>query len=141
MTSTPGPDPRPDTPDTPKEPSGLAGTVARAVLGLVVLVLFLGVGTAITDGAGLPVPGSVVGMVLLTMALQFRLIRIAWVRPAADVILRHMGLLFVPPGVAVMVHADLIAAEWLPILAGSAASTVAVLIVVGRMQQWIERDG
>jgi holin-like protein len=110
------------------------------VLALAGLGAFLAAGTLIADGARLPVPGSVLGMVLLTAALQLRWIRLAWVRPAADLLLRHMGLLFVPPGVAVMVYADLIRAEWLPILAGSIASTVAVLVVVGRAQQWLERD-
>jgi holin-like protein len=114
--------------------------VLRLLLALAVLGVFLGAGTLIVDGARLPVPGSVLGMVLLTGALQLGWIRLAWVRPAADLLLRHMGLLFVPPGVAVLVHAELIRAEWLPIVAGSAVSTVAVLVVVGRVQQRLERD-
>jgi holin-like protein len=114
--------------------------VLRLLLALGVLAVFLGAGMLVVDGARLPVPGSVLGMVLLTGALQLRWIRLAWVRPAADLLLRHMGLLFVPPGVAVLVHAELIRAEWLPIVAGSAVSTVAVLVVVGRVQQRLERD-
>jgi holin-like protein len=112
---------------------------ARVLLALAVLVAFLAAGAMVADGVGLPVPGSVVGMVLLTVALQARVVRPSWVRPAADLLLRHMGLLFVPPGVAVMVHADLIRAEWLPILVGSAVSTIAVLLTVGWVQQRLER--
>jgi putative effector of murein hydrolase LrgA (UPF0299 family) len=41
--------------------------------------------------------------------------------------------------VAVMVYAELIRAEWLPILAGSAISTIAVLLTVGWVQQRMER--
>ncbi len=111
----------------------------RLVAALVVLVVFLAAGTVVADGAGLPIPGSVIGMVLLAGALQLGLVRPDWVRPAADVLLRHMGLLFVPPGVAVMVYTDLIRSEWLPILGGSVASTLAVLVVVGRLQQRLER--
>jgi holin-like protein len=116
----------------------LARTTLRTVLALGVLGLFLAAGTLVADGARLPVPGSVLGMVLLTGALQLGWIRLAWVRPAADLLLRHMGLLFVPPGVAVMIHAELIRAEWLPILVGSVVSTVVVLVVVGRIQQRVE---
>jgi holin-like protein len=119
----------------------LARASLRLLLALAVLGLFLAAGTLVADGARLPVPGSVVGMVLLTGALQLRWIRLAWVRPAADLLLRHMGLLFVPPGVAVMVHAELIRAEWLPIVAGSVVSTVVVLVVVGRIQQRVEERG
>jgi holin-like protein len=117
----------------------LAGATLRLILALGVLGLFLAAGTLVADGARLPVPGSVLGMVMLTGALQLRWIRLAWVRPAADLLLRHMGLLFVPPGVAVMVHAELIRAEWLPIVAGSVVSTVVVLVVVGRVQQRFEQ--
>jgi holin-like protein len=116
----------------------LARATLRLILALGVLGLFLAAGTLVADGARLPVPGSVLGMVMLTGALQLRWIRLAWVRPAADLLLRHMGLLFVPPGVAVMVHAELIRAEWLPIVAGSVVSTVVVLVVVGRVQQRFE---
>jgi holin-like protein len=122
------------------DPLNAGRAVLRLLLALGVLGVFLGAGTLIVDGSRLPVPGSVLGMVLLTGALQLRWIRLAWVRPAADLLLRHMGLLFVPPGVAVMVHAELIRAEWLPIVVGSAVSTVAVLVVVGRVQQRLEPD-
>jgi holin-like protein len=111
----------------------------RLLLALAVLVAFQAAGSLSAGLLGLPVPGSVLGMVLLTLALQLRLVRVAWVRPAADLLLRHMGLLFVPPGVAVMVHVELIRAEWLPILVGSAVSTVAVLLAVGWVQQRMER--
>jgi holin-like protein len=117
----------------------LARATLRLILALGVLGLFLAAGTLVADGARLPVPGSVLGMVMLTGSLQLRWIRLAWVRPAADLLLRHMGLLFVPPGVAVMVHAELIRAEWLPIVAGSVFSTVVVLVVVGRVQQRFEQ--
>ncbi len=112
--------------------------LTRALAALVLIVLFLVAGVLIAEHARLPVPGSVLGMVLLTLALQTRVIRPSWVRPAADLLLRHMALFFVPPGVAVMVHADLIRAEWLPIVVGSAASTVAVLLTVGWVQQRLE---
>jgi holin-like protein len=135
LTSTRDPDPTAD------RSRGVGVTVWRLAVAMALLAGFLAVGIMVADRARLPIPGSVLGMVLITVAFQLDVIPVAWVRPAADLLLRHMGLLFVPPGVAVMVHADLIRAEWLPILAGSAASTVAVLLVVGWVQQRMERDG
>jgi holin-like protein len=121
--------------------TGWAITGGRLLAALALLLLFLALGTLAADAARLPIPGSVVGMVLLTAALRAGIVRTTWVRPAADLLLRHMGLLFVPPGVAVMVHVDLIRAEWPAILVGSAVSTVAVLLVVGGVQQRLERRG
>jgi holin-like protein len=129
-------------PERPPFPLRLLRGAGRMALAMGFLGVFLALGAWVADALALPVPGSVIGMVALAGALQLRVIRVRWVRPAADLLLRHMGLLFVPPGVAVMVHADLIRDEWLPILTGSAVSTLAVLVVVGWVQQRMERrDG
>ncbi|MBW3571222.1 MAG: CidA/LrgA family protein [Gemmatimonadetes bacterium] len=98
-------------------------------------------GDAFARALRLPLPGSVAGMLMLARGLRMRWIPERAVRPAAELLIRNMALLFVPAGVGVMVYAGLLGREWLPILAGSAASTVAVLLVVGWMQQRMERGG
>jgi holin-like protein len=78
----------------------------------------------------LPVPGPVVGMVFLFVVLQVR-------RPgpeagvvrAADLLLRHLSLLFVPAGVGVVQYLPAIAAAALPIVAGLLVSWLAALLV------------
>jgi holin-like protein len=113
-------------------------TVAAHGAALALLLAFLGAGEAVAWAVRAPIPGSVLGMVLLTAALRAGLVRVAWVRPAADPLLRHMGLLFVPPGVGVMVHFDVIRAEWPAIVGGSVVGTVAVLLVVAAVAQRLE---
>jgi holin-like protein len=98
-------------------------------------------GDAVAGFARLPLPGSVVGMLMLAGALHLGWIRAEWVRPAAELLIRHMALLFVPAGVGVMTYGGLLRAEWLPIVAASAVSTIAVLAVVGWLQQRQEADG
>jgi holin-like protein len=76
--------------------------------GLALLLLCQSAGEVAARGAHLPLPGPVLGM-LLTLAL------LAWpaVRPpvgaAADVLLAHLSLLFVPVGVGVVTHLAVIA--------------------------------
>jgi holin-like protein len=112
--------------------------LAAGGLAFTLLLVFLAAGEAVAWALGLPVPGSVLGMVLLTGALRAGLVGVERVRPAADPLLRHMGLLFVPPGVAVMVHFDLIRAQWPAIVAGSVVGTVAVLLVVAVVAERLE---
>jgi holin-like protein len=114
---------------------------ARYLLGLLILLAFLWMGDALARGLRLPLPGSVAGMLMLTAALRLRWVPERAVQPAAELLIRNMGLLFVPAGVGVMAYAGLLRREWLPVIAASAASTVAVLLVVGWMQQRMERDG
>ncbi|MBV9773408.1 MAG: CidA/LrgA family protein [Gemmatimonadetes bacterium] len=109
--------------------------------GLAVLLAFLYAGEWVVRATGVPVPGSVVGMVLLTLALRLGIVPLALVRSAADLLLRHMGLLFVPPGVGLMLYGGLLRAQWLPIAGASVCGTLAVLLVVGSLQQRQEGDG
>ena len=83
----------------------------------------------------LPVPGPVIGMLLLFATLVARGGAPRLVRETAQGLLRHLSLLFVPAGVGVMVHTERIAAEWLPILVAlvlSTAATIAVTALVMR---------
>jgi holin-like protein len=116
-------------------------SAAHYALGLVILLAFLWTGDALASAGRLPLPGSVMGMLLLAGALRMRWIPERAVRPAAELLVRNMALLFVPAGVGVMAYAGLLRREWLPIAAGATASTVAVLLVVGWMQQRLEGDG
>lgn len=74
--------------------------------GIAVLLFFQLIGETLVFLSGLPVPGPVVGLVLLFLALQasrtlapaFR----APVEQVADVLLANLGLLFVPAGVGIV---------------------------------------
>ena len=61
-------------------------------------------GEGVTRALSLPVPGPVVGLALLFVALLASDRVRALVPPVADGILRHLSLLFVPAGVGVVGH-------------------------------------
>jgi len=111
----------------------------RIALSLAILLGYLYAGQWITGLLGVPVPGSVAGMVLLTASLRSGVLRLEWVRPAADVLVRHLAFLFVPPGVGLMLYFGLIRDEWPAIVAGTVASTAAVFVVVGLLAQRLAR--
>jgi holin-like protein len=117
-----------------------AADAGRLVLGFVILLALLFAGAWIVDALRLPLPGSVVGMLMLAAALRLRWLPERTVKDAAELLIRNMALLFVPAGVGVMVYGGLLAREWLPIVVASAASTVAVLLAVGWLQQRQEAD-
>ena len=61
------------------------------ILQLAILFAFLALGEAVTALAGIPVPGSITGMILLTVSLQTRLIRIEWVERGASLLVDNLG--------------------------------------------------
>ncbi len=75
----------------------------------------------------LPVPGPVIGMVLLLLFLKLRPRALAALRETSLGLLQHLSLLFVPAGVGVMVHWDRLAAEGVAIVVAIVASTVLAL--------------
>lgn len=83
----------------------------------------------------LPVPGPVIGMALLFVGLILRGGPTAALEETTGGILKHLSLLFVPAGVGIMRHLDLIAAQWLPILLAVLVSTALTIALTGWVMQ------
>jgi holin-like protein len=77
----------------------------------------------------IPVPGPVLGMILLFLTLILRKGSGESLDSASSALLSHLSLLFVPAGVGMMVHFDRIANEWLPISVALVLSTVLTMAV------------
>ena len=90
---------------------------------------------------GIALPGSIIGMLLLTALLQMKWIKLESVKGIADFMVSNMGFFFVPPGVALMLYFDIIAVEFWPIVIATVVSTVLVLVVTGHSHQWFRRHG
>ena len=78
-----------------------------ALKGLAWLLLAQSAGELLARGLHLPLPGPVLGLLILLVTLRWNAVR-APVGAAADVLLGHLSLLFVPVGVGVMTHVGLI---------------------------------
>lgn len=111
------------------------------IRGLAVLLLCQLLGEIFVDLTGLAVPGPVVGMVLLFGWLQWRrpVLGAATVR-AANGLLKHLQLFFVPAGVGVIAHAAVLRQDALPITVALVGSWLAGLLVVGWIVQATGRE-
>jgi holin-like protein len=103
------------------------------------LLLFLLGGEALSRILHLPIPGSVIGMVALAIALDRRWVAEKAVDGPARLLVRGMGLLFVPAGVGIVAQGDLLRTQWLPIVGACLVSTVVVMATVALLQQRLER--
>ena len=83
----------------------------------------------------IPLPSSIVGMLLLALSLKLKVIKLEWVQSISDFLVGNIGFFFVPPGVAIMLYFDIIKAEFWPIVVASVVSTVLVLAVTGWVHQ------
>jgi holin-like protein len=104
-----------------------------------VLLVFQLVGEVLVVVTGLPVPGPVVGMLLLFLSLAVRGSAPQWLRESCQGLLAHLSLLFVPAGVGVLLHFQRLGAEWLPIVVALVASTVTTIGVTALVMRWLQR--
>jgi holin-like protein len=103
------------------------------------LLVYQLVGEVFVHLAGLPVPGPVVGMLLLFLTLLFRGSAPDSLRDTCQSLLSHLSLLFVPAGVGVLLHFKRLGAEWLPISVALVASTVVTIGVTALVMRWLQK--
>ena len=99
----------------------------------------LALGELTVRTTGVKLPSSIIGMLLLTLLLKLKVIKLEWVRGLTDFLIANLGFFFVPPGVALMRYFDLIRAEILPIALATLLSTVIVLIITGHTHQAVSK--
>ncbi len=100
------------------------------MLGFVTLLLVCQLaGEVIAKSLALPLPGPVIGMVLLLLGLLIKGEVPEALERTAGAFLDNLSLLFVPAGVGVMLHLSLVEKEWLPISASLIGGTVVTIAV------------
>ena len=91
---------------------------------LTLLLVLQLAGEAVVQWFSLPVPGPVLGLLLLFALLLVRRRIDDGLRQTANTLLQHLSLFFVPAGVGVMVHLARVADEWLALGVALVASTL-----------------
>ena len=94
----------------------------RALKGFAWLLAAQSLGEAVARITHAPLPGPVIGLVIMLGALNFAFVQ-APVEAAAETLLTHLSLLFVPVGVGVMVHTGLITKYGMRMLVAIALAT------------------
>lgn len=94
-------------------------------------------GELMTGALAIPVPGPVLGMVLLLIFLVLRRQVPEELDRTATGLLGAMSLLFVPAGAGVMMHFRLLGEALVPLGVALIVSTVLTILVTGLMMRWL----
>ena len=106
------------------------------------LLLFQLAGEMLSRLLGLPIPGPVIGMVLLFFFLRIRGAPGPDLKATSQTILQNFALLFVPVGTGIMVHRQRLADEWLSLSLALLISTVVTLMVTAFVMRFcLTRQG
>ena len=104
------------------------------------LFLFLGLGELIVYFIEIPLPGNILGMILIFVALKLKLIKLEAVKPASDLLIQYLMLFFVPFGVGLLAYFDFIKMHWSVLMVAAGVSTLITLYITAIVQQKLEKD-
>lgn len=110
------------------------------IAALTELLLFQLAGEVVARGLDLPVPGPVLGMLFLLVALGLRGGPGEALQGTSQGLLQHLSLLFVPAGTGIIVHLHRVADEWLALAVALVASTAATLAVTALVMRLLMRS-
>jgi holin-like protein len=103
--------------------------------------LLSALGTTLVQTLAAPVPGSLVGMLLLLALLLAGVVKPADLQELTDPLLRHLAVLFVPFAVGAMAWSTLFRAHGLALVASLLGAAVVGLVASGASAQLIIRHG
>jgi holin-like protein len=107
--------------------------------GLLILVGFHAVGIGL-HRVGVPLPAGVLGLLLFLGALVTGIVKLKWVEETADLMVRHMLLLFVPLLAGLTVMGDVLRHDALALIASIVVSLAAVLLTTGGLAHFLLGD-
>lgn len=106
----------------------------------IIIFVCLMLGKGIQHLSGVAIPGSIIGMLILFVALSMGLIPANWAMPGCHFLIRHMALLFVPVGVGLMNYLHLLQSNALIILFSTIGSSLVVFTVLGVATHYKEKQ-
>lgn len=109
------------------------------IRGFLIILLFLSFGKLISAYLPIPFPASIIGLILLFIALSTSLVKVEWITMSGNFILKYMALLFIPIGVGLLNYFDLIVSHWLVIVLSLLFTTLFIMFVVGHLYQYLSK--
>lgn len=99
---------------------------------LTYIFFFSFLGEIISKIISVPIPGSVIGMILLFLALEMKIIKLEKVQTVSEFFANNLSILFVPAGVAIMTKFSHIKHIWVSFLLIAIITTLINLIIVSK---------
>lgn len=104
---------------------------------IILIIYFLG--DLMQKALGLPIPGNVLGMLILFFSLYTGVIKLNMIDKISDFLLENMAFFFLPAGASLITCFALLEGKMTDILAVSLISTFIILAVTGLTVELVQR--
>lgn len=104
---------------------------------LIMFISFLG--EVLHHYLPLPIPSSIYGLVILFVGLMTGVVKLSHVEETGRFLIEIMPLMFIPAAVGLLESWGILAPIWIPVIGITLITTVIVMIVSGKVTQFVIR--
>ncbi|WP_320048015.1 CidA/LrgA family protein [uncultured Ilyobacter sp.] len=87
----------------------------------------------------LPIPGTILGMLLMFFLLSTGIIKVKQIEKAANILLINMAIFFLPPGIKLVDSLDSLKGNWLKLIIIAVTTTLITIVVTGKVVDFFIR--
>ncbi|MBQ4058319.1 MAG: CidA/LrgA family protein [Lachnospiraceae bacterium] len=88
----------------------------------------------------LPIPASIYGLMILFVTLMTGIIKVEQVKETGKFLIEIMPLMFIPAAVGLLDSWNVLKPIWIPVVAITLITTVMVMVISGRVTQFVIRQ-
>jgi holin-like protein len=104
----------------------------------IILSIYL-LGELLQKTLGLPVPGNILGMLILFFCLLAGVIKLEMIYRISDFLLDNLAFFFLPAGVSLITCFAVLEGKWTAVLGVSVISTIIILGVTGLTVEFVKK--
>jgi len=106
---------------------------------MLIILLICIAGEIIHELFNLPIPGNVIGMVLLFVCLCTGIIKLEMIAEISKFLIDHLAFFFIPAGVGLIAYFDLLKENFIAIFGISLIVTIVVMAITGQTVQILRK--
>ncbi|MFE4199615.1 CidA/LrgA family holin-like protein [Aneurinibacillus aneurinilyticus] len=115
-------------------------TVVRIAIQIVFLYSLNELGNFAVEAFHIPIPGTLIGLLILFILLSAKVLPLQWVEEASSLLLRHLSFFFIPIAVGLMSYGDLLLHQgWLLFLLILISLWIGIY-TTGKVSQFLVRE-
>ncbi|WP_082232175.1 CidA/LrgA family protein [Halobacillus massiliensis] len=115
--------------------------IIRIVLQISIFYLFYLIGEGLGELLNLPIPGSIIGLILLFCCLSFNLFSVRWIEEGSIFMLSFLPLFFIPATVGVMKYPSFLSLNGIFLVIIVSVSTLLTMAAAGKVSEIFSKKG
>lgn len=113
--------------------------VIRIIVQIGILWLFYYAGVIIVKLTGIFIPASIIGLVLLWVAMLLNIVNVKWIQDGAGFMIGFLTLFFVPTTVGVIEYPELLTKDGALLVAAVVLSSIITIVLTGKVSLFVEK--